>query len=112
MVVFYEPETFSPFKDSDPDADDRPVGATGVFSPHLDGQKLTFKFTDDAIIDEGTGSQWNLLGQANGGTADGSTSGADTSRRPLLVRPGSPSTPPPKPTPPPPNRDVPVRAEC
>ena len=47
VVVFYEPETFSPFKDSDPDADDRPVGATGVFSPHLNGQKLTFKFTDD-----------------------------------------------------------------
>ena len=46
VVVFYEPETLSPFKDSDPDADDRSVGAAGVFSPHLNGQKLTFKFTE------------------------------------------------------------------
>ena len=71
VVVFYEPETFSPFKDSDPDADDRPVGATGVFSPHLNGQKLTFKFRDGGILDEETGTRWNLLGQAIDGPLAG-----------------------------------------
>ena len=64
VVVFYEPETFSPFKNTDAGADYRSVGAAGVFSPHLDGRKLTFKYTNGAIADEQTGSNWNLLGQA------------------------------------------------
>ena len=72
VVVFYEPETLSPFKDSDPEASDRSVGAAGVFSPHLNGQKLTFKLTDDGnIVDEETGTRWNLLGQAIEGPLTG-----------------------------------------
>lgn len=48
------------------------VGATGVFDPHLNGQKLTFILTGDGeIVDEQTGSTWNLLGQATGGELAG-----------------------------------------
>jgi hypothetical protein len=40
------------------------VGATGVFDPHLNGEKLTFLKEGDKILDEQTGSSWNILGQA------------------------------------------------
>jgi hypothetical protein len=49
------------------------VGATGVFDPTLDGQKLSFRFEDGAITDEGTGSTWNVLGQAIDGPLAGET---------------------------------------
>ncbi|MCH7745624.1 MAG: DUF3179 domain-containing protein [Chloroflexi bacterium] len=42
----------------------RDVGATGVFDPNLDGQKLTFRADGDSIMDNETGSVWNILGQA------------------------------------------------
>ena len=73
VVVFYEPETLTPFKDPDADADVRSVGAAGVFSPQLGtAEKLTFKFTEGAaLVDLATGSQWNLLGQAIEGPLTG-----------------------------------------
>ena len=64
IVVFYEPETLSPFQDLSEDSDGRSVGATGVFSPYVDDRKLTFKFTNDGITDEETGTRWDLLGRA------------------------------------------------
>lgn len=42
----------------------RDVGATGVFDPNLDGQKLTFRADGDNIMDNETDSVWNILGQA------------------------------------------------
>jgi hypothetical protein len=47
------------------------VGATGVFDPNLNGQKLTFVKEDGIIKDEETGSSWNILGQATGGPLAG-----------------------------------------
>ena len=47
------------------------VGATGVFDPHLDGRKLTFSQDGEHIIDEETGSTWNVLGQAVDGPLAG-----------------------------------------
>ncbi|MGD9145382.1 MAG: DUF3179 domain-containing protein [Anaerolineae bacterium] len=47
------------------------VGATGVFDPNLDGQKLTFVRQGDQIVDEQTGSTWNVLGQAVDGPLAG-----------------------------------------
>ena len=47
------------------------VGATGVFDPNLDGQKLTFKKEGERIVDEETGSTWNILGQAIDGPLAG-----------------------------------------
>ena len=71
LVVFYEPETLSPFQDLSEDSNGRSVGATGVFSPHADGRKLTFKFTGVGIVDEETGTRWNLLGHAVEGPLTG-----------------------------------------
>jgi hypothetical protein len=47
------------------------VGATGVFDPNLNGEKLTFLKDDDTIKDEQTGSKWNILGQATDGPLAG-----------------------------------------
>jgi hypothetical protein len=45
-------------------ADAADVGATGVFDPMLDGQLLTFRQEGEAIVDNETGSTWNIVGQA------------------------------------------------
>ena len=47
------------------------VGATGVFDPNLNGEKLTFVREDGIIKDEQTGSSWNILGQATDGPLAG-----------------------------------------
>lgn len=52
-------------------ADAEDVGATGVFDPNLDGQKLTFTKDEDGFVDAETGSTWNILGQATDGPLAG-----------------------------------------
>jgi hypothetical protein len=47
------------------------VGATGVFDPNLEGQTLTFESEDGTILDNETGSRWNVLGQAIDGPLAG-----------------------------------------
>ncbi len=52
------------------------VGATGVFSPEVDGQSLTFSSSTDAdggvtITDVETGSMWNIFGEATDGELAG-----------------------------------------
>ena len=49
----------------------RDVGATGVFSRVLDGDELTFRAVDDGLVDEQTGSTWNVLGEATDGPLAG-----------------------------------------
>ena len=70
IVVFYEFGTTSALG-SRSIADAADVGATGVFRPVLDGERLTFAFDGDAITDEGTGSRWNVLGRAVSGPLAG-----------------------------------------
>ncbi len=48
------------------------VGATGVFSPVLSGQSLTFAVADGVITDNETGSTWNIFGEAIDGELVGS----------------------------------------
>ncbi len=48
------------------------VGANAVFMRAIDGQTLTFIIQGDRIIDEQTGSEWNVLGQAVSGELEGS----------------------------------------
>jgi hypothetical protein len=48
------------------------VGSTGVFDPYLDGQVLSFVKEGDLILDEQTGSSWNIVGQAVDGPLAGS----------------------------------------
>jgi hypothetical protein len=63
VVVFHKDGTSSALGAGDiASAED--VGATGVFDPNLDGQKLTFRKDGERILDEETGSSWNILGQA------------------------------------------------
>jgi hypothetical protein len=52
-------------------ADGKDVGATAVYDPNLDGQKLTFSKDGETIVDAETGSTWNILGQAVDGPLAG-----------------------------------------
>ena len=43
-----------------------------MFGPSLDGRKLTFRSQGSKILDQETGSEWNVLGQALNGPLAGS----------------------------------------
>lgn len=47
------------------------VGATAVYDPNLDGQKLTFSKDGDDIVDAETGTVWTILGLAVDGPLTG-----------------------------------------
>jgi hypothetical protein len=49
----------------------RDVGSVGVFSPEVDGQRLTFTVEDDTFVDEETGSEWDITGTATSGELEG-----------------------------------------
>ena len=49
----------------------RDDGATGVFSPFVEGEKLEFEYNDGQITEVQTGSVWNLSGQATAGPLEG-----------------------------------------
>ena len=66
LVVLFQPGTKSAV-DSGVIAFSRDVGATGVFDPSVDGEVLTFKAMGDDIVDEQTGSVWNIVGEAISG---------------------------------------------
>ncbi len=71
IVIFYAPDTVSAFLGVF--ASESPVvGSTGVYDPNLDGRRLTFKAKDGSIVDEQTGSEWNIFGEATGGPLAGS----------------------------------------
>lgn len=70
VVVFYASGTSSAL-DTAQIAEGADVGATGVFDPNLDGQRLTFTQEDGVFVDEETGSRWNILGQATEGPLAG-----------------------------------------
>ena len=63
LVVFFKPGTVSAL-DRSFIRESRDVGATGVFDPNLDGRQLSFRADGDDIVDEETGSVWNILGVA------------------------------------------------
>jgi len=49
----------------------RKDGTTGVFSSIVDDKILAFSFKDDTIIDNQTGSRWNISGKSVGGPLEG-----------------------------------------
>ncbi len=70
LAIFYTDGTTSAFYN--PLINDfAEVGATGVFDPNLDSQLLTFSTDGDQIVDDQTGSVWNILGQATEGPLAG-----------------------------------------
>ena len=50
---------------------DGAVGAAGVFSPELEGKRLSLRRKDGRIVDKETGSTWNLFGIATAGLLAG-----------------------------------------
>ncbi|MEM7119541.1 MAG: DUF3179 domain-containing (seleno)protein [Chloroflexota bacterium] len=70
LVVFHTPGTNSALG-AQIIAEAADVGATGVFDPNLNGQKLTFSLVDGQIVDNETSSTWNILGQATAGSLAG-----------------------------------------
>jgi len=49
------------------------VGSGGVFSPVVDGLRLTFTADDGSFFDDPTGSEWDITGTAIGGELIGTT---------------------------------------
>ncbi|HKF17312.1 MAG TPA: DUF3179 domain-containing protein [Candidatus Dormibacteraeota bacterium] len=70
VVVFYQAGTRSAM-DAGNVADGFDLGASGVFSPELEGRRLTFKAAGSDFVDAETGSSWNLLGKAVAGPLAG-----------------------------------------
>jgi thiol-disulfide isomerase/thioredoxin len=71
IVVLWAPGTASAL-DAASVAGGDDVGAATTFSRQLDGQTLTFVFDGDRIVDEQTGNEWDVLGQAVSGPKAGS----------------------------------------
>ncbi|MDX1613634.1 MAG: DUF3179 domain-containing (seleno)protein [Candidatus Promineifilaceae bacterium] len=72
LVVFYTSGTRSNFFNPVSNEWDD-VGATAVFEPELNGQSLTFVKEGKQIVDEQTGTVWNILGQGVDGPLAGET---------------------------------------
>jgi hypothetical protein len=70
VVAFWQPGALSVLDTSFIIAG-RNIGAAGAFLPVIDGESVTFEPRDGMIVDTGTGSTWNVLGQAIDGPLDG-----------------------------------------
>ena len=70
IAVFHKFGTASAL-DASAIAESRDVGAAGVFDAVLDGQTLTFGAEDDRIVDDQTGSAWDIFGNATDGPLAG-----------------------------------------
>ena len=70
IVVFWTVGTASAL-DKQNITEGRDVGSAVAYSRLLNGSVLTFIFTDGKFLDEQTGSEWNILGQAVAGELNG-----------------------------------------
>ncbi len=70
IAVLWHKGTASALDEGSVDAG-RDVGSAGVFSRRLDGRTLTFRSEGGTILDEETGSEWNVLGEAVAGELKG-----------------------------------------
>ncbi len=70
VVVLWVPGTASPL-DTGTIAGGRDVGSATVYERTLDGQRLTFTFDGTQIVDQQTGSVWDILGRATSGKLAG-----------------------------------------
>jgi len=70
VVVFWKAGTVSAV-DAPVIARSRDVGATGAFDPRVGERTLTFHATPGSIVDEQTGSVWNIVGRAVSGPLAG-----------------------------------------
>ncbi|MBI3244682.1 MAG: DUF3179 domain-containing protein [Chloroflexi bacterium] len=70
VVVLWAAGTASAL-DGDTVAGGRDVGAANAYERELDGQALTFALDSSKIVDDETGSEWDVLGQAVNGPLTG-----------------------------------------
>lgn len=70
VVVLWAPGTASAL-DTGTVAGGRDVGAANAFSRELDGQTLTYAYDGSRIVDDETGSEWDVLGRAVNGPLAG-----------------------------------------
>jgi len=70
VVIFWQPGTASAL-DAGAIAQGEDVGAGVSFSRVVDGQVLTFSFDGERIVDDQTGSEWDVFGQAVSGELAG-----------------------------------------
>jgi hypothetical protein len=70
IVIFWQPGTASAL-DTSRIAEGQDVGAGASFSREVDGQLLTFSYDGEKIIDDQTGSEWDVFGQAVSGELAG-----------------------------------------
>ena len=70
VVVLWQAGTVSAL-DRSQIAGSRDVGAAAVYSPVVDGRRLTFRAEGDGFVDAETGSRWALLGRATAGPLAG-----------------------------------------
>lgn len=71
VVAFWQPGNVSALDNAFID-DSRDVGMAALFKRSLNGQVLTFSASDGAIVDDQTGSTWNVFGTAIDGDLAGS----------------------------------------
>ncbi|MCB9395960.1 MAG: DUF3179 domain-containing protein [Acidimicrobiaceae bacterium] len=70
LTVWWSPGTVSALDEGEiVDGDD--IGSTGVFVPMVDGRRLTFRSGAAGVVDDETGSTWNLFGEAIAGPLTG-----------------------------------------
>ena len=72
IVVLFKPGTVSALHRSSI-ADSRDIGSASVFSPVIDGRKLTFSAQGAGFQDAETGSTWDVFGRATSGPLQGKT---------------------------------------
>ncbi len=70
IVVFWAPGTASAL-DAASIASGRDVGSANAYTRRLNDQTLTFTYAGSRILDQETGSEWNVLGQAISGKLAG-----------------------------------------
>ena len=70
VVAFWQSGTLSALDDTYI-VGSRNIGAAGAFSPFVDGERLSFEARGEEIVDTGTGSVWNVLGNAVSGPLEG-----------------------------------------
>ena len=70
ISVFWQTGTASAL-DSEAISEGRDVGAVNTYLRELNGRVLTFSYKDGRIVDDQTGSAWNLLGEALSGPLQG-----------------------------------------
>lgn len=70
VVIFYAPGQVSALDNARIDKS-KEVGSAAMFIPEVDDQKLTFKADGNKIIDNETGSEWDVFGRAVTGELEG-----------------------------------------